>query len=141
MCVECGTMFLADIPILGHARARSFNQQAHCSGRSTTNSSSAFYYKDRTESQWLLAYPCDLEKGDTYWPGKWPGNQLSVPLSQRGAVMRATNSFLFPKSNKLGVESFHDTYFLWVDFVTFTATALRTTFLADDDLVTAIFCD
>jgi hypothetical protein len=25
--------------------------------------------------------------------------------------------------------------------VTFTATALRTTFLADDDLVMAIFCD
>ena len=66
---------------------------------------------------------------------------LEIPLFQCGAVMRATISFLFPKCNKLGVESFHDTYFLRVDFVTFTATALRTTFLADDDLVMAIFCD
>jgi hypothetical protein len=30
---------------LGHARARSCNQQARCSGRSTSNSSSAFYSK------------------------------------------------------------------------------------------------
>ena len=37
-----------------------------------------FYYEDKTVSQWLLAYRCDLEKGDAYWHGKWPGNQLDA---------------------------------------------------------------
>ena len=79
LCSFCSGIMCAESFLGGwHARARSCNQQDRCSGRSTSNSSSAFYRKDRTESQWLLAYRCDLEKGETYWPGKWPGNQLAA---------------------------------------------------------------
>jgi hypothetical protein len=115
-------MFLADLPFVGgwHARARSCNRQDRCSGRSTPHDSSAFFIKTglkvnlnqlidlrcfiiKTELKVNLNKLIDLVLIKTTVAALEIESLLGTPLSQRGAVMRATMSFLFAQSKKLVV--------------------------------------